>query len=75
MSSVSVPVIDDDIVEGDESFSVMLNIPPSVIKGIIAGVRNSATVIIADSTGKYIQDWLINAFVYALFLSGCKYNY
>ena len=56
MSSVSVPVIDDDIVEGDESFSVMLNISSSVIKGIIAGVRNSATVIITDATGKYIQD-------------------
>ena len=54
MSSVSVPVIDDDVVEGDESFSIMLNIPSSVIKGIIAGVRNNATVIIADSTGKYI---------------------
>ena len=64
MSSVSVPVIDDNIVEGNETFSVMLNIPSSVIKGIIAGGRNSATVIIADSTGKYIQDWLTNAFVY-----------
>ena len=53
MSSVSVPVIGDDIAEGDESFSVTLSVS-SVNKGITLGVRHSATVIITDSTGKHI---------------------
>ena len=53
MSSVSVPVIDDDIVEGDETFSVILSIPSLHVRGIYAGGRNSAILIITDSTGKY----------------------
>ena len=54
MSSVSVPVIDDKLVEGDETFSIMLSLS-SVSKGITVGIRYSATVIISDSTGKYIH--------------------
>ena len=53
MSSVSVPVMDDDIVEGKETFTVTMSIPSSVYKGIIAGNRDSATVFITDSTGEW----------------------
>ena len=53
MSNVSVPVIDDDIIEGDETFRVILNILSLHVRGIYAGGRNSATLIITDSTGKY----------------------
>ena len=55
MSSVSISLITDDIVEGDESFNIMLNISSLVVRGINAGVRNSAKMTITDSTGKYHQ--------------------
>ena len=51
MSNVSVPVIDDDIVEGNETFKMKLNIVSTVSRRIISGVRNRAVVIITDSTG------------------------
>ena len=56
MSSVSVPVIDDDLVEGNETFSITLSFSTSssVNKGITLGARYNATVNINDSTGKYI---------------------
>ena len=42
----------DNIVEGDEMFSMSLNVPPSLDPGIVAGSVTSATGIIVDSTGK-----------------------
>ena len=53
MSSVSVPLMVDDIVEGNETFEVILKIPPSVNRRIRAGVHGSITVTITDSTSKY----------------------
>ena len=53
MSSVSVPVISDDIVEGVEQFALLLTIPPSVGRGITVGTGNAAAVgVIIDSTSK-----------------------
>ena len=78
MSSVSVPVIDDDIVEENETFDVILNIPSSVSRGITLGGRSSATIIITDSTGKYIVIWLLCGYLLMLLficiLSGCENN-
>ena len=51
MSSVSVPVIDDNVVEENEIFIVILNIPSLVSRGITVGVKDSAVAIITDSTG------------------------
>ena len=42
----------DSIVEGDEMFSMNLNVPSSLGPGIVAGSVTSATGIILDSTGK-----------------------
>ena len=53
MSSVSVPVMDDDIVEGKETFNLILKISPSVNRRIMEGARHSAMVTITDSTSKY----------------------
>ena len=51
MSSVSVPLIDDEIVEQDEIFHVILRISSSVPKGIIVNrERDNSTVTITDST-------------------------
>ena len=51
-TTVRVPVISDNIVEGDEMFSMSLTVPPSLGPGIVAGSVTSATGIIVDSTGK-----------------------
>ena len=53
MSSVSVPVMADDIVEGNQSLTVTMSIPSSVYKGIIASDKYTATMIIIDSTCEY----------------------
>ena len=42
----------DNIVEGDEMFSMSLNVPPSLGPGIVAGSVTSATGRIVDSTSK-----------------------
>ena len=49
-ATVRVPVMSDDIVEGNEMFSMSLNVPPSLGPGIVAGSVTSATGIIVDST-------------------------
>ena len=43
----------DNIVEGDEMFSMSLNVPSSLGPGIVAGSITSATGIIVDSTSKH----------------------
>ena len=53
MSSVRVPVINDNIVEGSERFDLMLIVPPSLAPAITAGVRNTAVGVITDSTSKH----------------------
>ena len=45
-----VAVTNDNIVEGDEMFSMSLNVPSSLGPGIIAGLHTSATGIIIDSS-------------------------
>ena len=50
ITTVRVPVMSDNIVEGDEMFSMRLNVPSSLSPGIVAGSVTSATGIIVDST-------------------------
>ena len=50
MSIVNVSVIDDDIVERNETFVVMLSLNGN--KGIKIGGRDDAVVTIKDSSGK-----------------------
>ena len=47
-----VAVTDDNIVEGDEMFTMSLNVPSSLAPGIVAGSVTSATGIILDSSSK-----------------------
>ena len=61
MSSVSVPVIADDVIEGKETFHVSLSSPSLINKGIIIGDGNTATVTITDSTSEYIQIFCVVA--------------
>ena len=47
-----VAVTNDNIVEGDEMFTMSLNVPSSLAPGIVAGSVTSATGIIIDTTSK-----------------------
>ena len=51
-TTVRVPVMSDNIVEGDELFGIRLYVPLSLGPGIVAGSVTSATGIILDSSGK-----------------------
>ena len=54
-SSVSVPVIDDKLLEGEnETFNLMLIVPPSLGPAIAAGGRNRATGVIIDTTSEHM---------------------
>ena len=52
-SMVNIPVTDDNIVEGDETFSMSLTVPSLLGPGITTGTITSATVTIIDTTGKH----------------------
>ena len=51
-TTVRVAVTDDDIVEGNETFNMNLNVPSSLSPSVVAGLVTSATGIIMDSTCK-----------------------
>ena len=60
-TTVRVPVMSDNIVEGDEMFSISLTVPSSLGPGIVAGSVTSATGIIVDSTSKRCLTMLVCA--------------
>ena len=51
-TTVRVAVTDDNIVEGNETFNISLNVSSSLAPAIVAGSFNSATGIIIDTTSK-----------------------
>ena len=53
-STVNVTVTDDNIVEGNETFSMFLTLPSSLGPRIMTGDITSATGIIIDTSGKYL---------------------
>ena len=58
ISSVSVPVIDDKLAEGDtnETFDLMLVVPSSLSPLITVGSRNRAIGVINDTTSKHYNN-------------------
>ena len=52
LSNVSVPVIADSVVEGQERFDLKLNVPSLLHPAITAGGRDRVTLFITDSTSK-----------------------
>ena len=49
VANVSVPVINDNTVEGNEEFNLMLTVSSSLSPGITADDRNTAVGVITDS--------------------------
>ena len=58
-STVNIPVINDNIVEGDESFSMSLSVPSSLGPEVTTGTIISATGTINDTTSEYCSYVLI----------------
>ena len=57
-STVNIGVINDNVVEGNEAFTMNLNVPGSLGPGIVAGNVAMAMVIISDSTSK-LRTWIL----------------
>ena len=56
MSSVSVQVVDDMLAEGrNETFDLMLSVPPSLGPVITAGGRDRAVGVIIDTTSECVK--------------------
>ena len=49
---MNITVVNDNIVEGDEMFTMNLNLPSSLGPGIVAGTTTIATATIIDTTSK-----------------------
>ena len=49
---LNIPVTNDDIVEGNETFSMSLTVPSSLGPGITTGTITSATVTINDTSSE-----------------------
>lgn len=50
MESVTIPIINDNIIEGNETFRVTIN--PISMLGIVTGTPDTAVVTIIETTGK-----------------------
>ena len=53
----------DNIVEGNETLYMILNVPSSLAPGVVAGTNSSALGIIIDSSGKTIVNWLLKFYL------------
>ena len=54
MIALSILIVNDNVFEPDEDFSLTLVIPQSTVEiGVISGVPLLATVIIEDDDGEY----------------------
>ena len=49
---MNIAVTNDNIVEGDESFAMQLNVPSYLGPGIKAGTLNRATATIIDTSSR-----------------------
>ena len=58
-STVNIPVINDNIVEEDETFSMSLSVPSSLGPEVTTGTITSAIVTITDTTSEYCSYVLI----------------
>ena len=65
--TADIPVTDDNIVEGDETFSMSLTVPSSLGPRIITGAITSATVTIIDTTSELSYWYSLFAFMLPIF--------
>lgn len=53
---ITVPIINDNIVEGEEEFNLVISVP-SLPRGVTVGTPGTAVIVIEDSTSKQIP-WI-----------------
>ena len=58
-STINIRVTNDNIVEGNEVFTMNFNVPPSLGPGVINGGITMATGVIIDTTSKFITRYCI----------------
>ena len=61
--TADISVMDDDIVEGNETFIMTLMVPSSLGPGIITGAITNATVTIIDTTSELCYWYCLFAFL------------
>ena len=66
-SEVNIQVINDSIVEGDETFRMILSVPSSLGPEIATGIITSATVTIIDTSSE-LNHWYNYIYKYAIIL-------
>ena len=52
-STVNIAVLNDNIVEGEETFTMELNVPISLSPGITSGAISMATAYIIDASSRH----------------------
>ena len=52
MQSIMIPINNDNIIEGNENFSVAIN--PLSMLGVIVGAPNTSIITIIETTGKVV---------------------
>jgi len=55
MTSVTIPIIEDSVIETDEEFDLIFTIPLSISDVVIFGTEMIATGVIIDSTGEWVK--------------------
>ena len=63
MVPFDIPIVDDNILEGNENFDIII-VPGSLPDGFTRGNPGTATVNIIDDGGKYV----INVTIFMLFI-------
>ena len=58
-STINITVINDDIVEGNETFNMSFSLPSSLSPGITTGAITNATASIIDTTSKLCTLFLV----------------
>ena len=73
-STIRILVVNDNIVEGNETFNMSLTIPSSLGPGITAGTATSATVTIIDTSSE-LKTLLASCMCFHEHISGITVNF
>lgn len=62
MQSIMIPIINDNVIEGNENFSVAIN--PLSMLGVIVGTPNTSIITIIETTGKVVLSYMLQSVMY-----------
>ena len=73
-STIRILVVNDNIVEGNETFNMNLTIPPTLGPGVKAGIVTSATATIIDTSSE-LKALLVRCICFHEHISGITVNF